>query len=71
MGWHLHAICGDMDNIPVGTLAIGPWVKRLPSVRSYHRRTKFAETDKLGGIEAFLWHQSVRFFNIDGEGSLM
>jgi hypothetical protein len=68
-GWHLHTLCGernDIDTAPTGTLAHGPWVKRLPAARSAHRRTAF-KRDVHGGLKAFLWAETVRFFRLGNE----
>jgi hypothetical protein len=72
-GWHLHSLCGeknDIDAAPTGTLVHGPWVKRLPHCHAPHRRTVFYE-DMQGGPQAWLWHESLRFFRIDEKGSLV
>lgn len=68
-GWHLHTLCGernDLDAAPTGTLVHGPWVKRLPGARSPHRRTGF-NRDAHGGLKAFLWSETVRFFRLRNE----
>jgi len=72
-GWHIHTLCGDKNNVetaPTGTLVHGPWVKRLPSAQQAHRRSTFAK-DMSGGPEAWLWQETVRFFRLDGKGSLV
>lgn len=66
-GWHLHTLCGeknDIDNAPSGTLAHGPWVKRLPSARARHRRTAFSR-EGFGGLKPWLWSEIMRFFRIE------
>lgn len=70
-GWHLHAICGDFDDAPRGTLVHGPWVKRLPSARSRHRRKQFFNPHATGGGEAWLWRETMRFFGIEEKGTLV
>ena len=72
-GWHLHTLCGeqnDIDTAPKGTLVHGPWVKRLPAARQPHRRTAFTK-DKIGGLNAWLWREAMRFFKIDVKGDLV
>lgn len=69
-GWHLHTLCGeknDIDTAPAGTLVHGPWVKRLPSARSPHNRTTF-KRDGHGGLKAWLWSETMRFFKLRSEG---
>lgn len=70
-GWHLHAICGDVESAPRGTLVHGPWVVRLPNVRSAHRRQRFFNPHAPGGAEAWLWHETMRFFGIEERGTLV
>lgn len=65
-GWHLHSVCGeknDIDSAPIGTLVHGPWVKRLPSARSRHRRMNFSR-DGSGGLRPWLWSETMRFFGL-------
>ena len=72
-GWHLHTLCGvvnDIDSAPTGTLVHGPWVKRLPNARHYHRRSEFRR-DGIGGLKAWLWHETMRFFRLNERGSLV
>lgn len=73
IGWHLHTLCGeknDVDVAPVGTLVHGPWVRRTPHARSYHRRSAFSR-DTAGGLSAWLWHETMRFFRVDEKGTLV
>lgn len=70
-GWHLHAICGDLENRPVGTLVHGPWVRRIPGARQPHRRRTFAKSEADGGVEAWLWRETMRFFGVEERGSLV
>lgn len=66
-GWHLHTLCGEqneIDTAPRGTLVHGPWVKRLPAARASYRRTTF-NREAHGGLKAFLWSETVRFFRLD------
>jgi hypothetical protein len=44
LGWHIHAACGDIDQIPVGRYQ-GDWKRRLPKAREYHRRQSFVSDD--------------------------
>lgn len=69
-GWHLHTICGDLTKAPAGTLVHGPWVKRLPGVRATHRRKAF-RSDMEGGLEGWLWGETLRFFRIEEQGPLL
>jgi len=72
-GWHLHTLCGERNNIltaPAGTLVHGPWVKRLPAVSQPHNRATFAQ-DMNGGTEAWLWHETMRFFRLETKGTLV
>lgn len=72
-GWHIHTLCGDrndIDTAPSGTLVHGPWIKRLPGAYSFHRRTEFYH-DANGGLKAWLWQETMRFFNIDEKGTLV
>lgn len=69
-GWHIHSPCGAIEDAPVGTLVHGPWVKRIPHVRAYHRQTMFYAGES-GGAEAWLLRKTLRFFRIDEEGSLL
>jgi hypothetical protein len=39
-GWHLLAACGDVESVPVGMMR-GPWQRRFPNARQYHRQTEF------------------------------
>lgn len=71
-GWHLHTLCGEkneIDSAPAGTLVHGPWVKRLPSARSHHRRRAFS-SDRFGGLKPWLWCEVMRFFHIEERGLL-
>ena len=70
-GWHLHAFCDEIEDAPKGTLVHGPWVKRIPVVRSRHRRGQFVNPDALGDVEAFLWRQTMRFFRVEKKGPLV
>jgi hypothetical protein len=70
-GWHLHAICGELENAPAGTLVHGPWVKRLPRVNRPHRRKLFFNPLAEGGAEAWLWHQTMRFFRVEKKAPLL
>ena len=73
IGWHLHTLCGDKNDLtvaPAGTLVHGPWVKRLPAVTHKHRRTVFTK-DMMGGPEAWLWHETMRFFHVESKGTLV
>lgn len=73
IGWHLHTLCGeknDVETAPTGTLVHGPWVKRLPGARYRHRRKTFTR-DMSGGPEAWLWHETVRFFRVEDKGTLV
>lgn len=72
-GWHLHTLCGEKNDLataPTGTLVHGPWVKRLPGVTQKHRRSVFSK-DANGGPEAWLWHETMRFFRVECKGSLV
>lgn len=72
-GWHLHTPCGhsnDIDSMPHGTLVHGPWTKRIPIARAKHRHTSF-NRDSIGGLNAWLWHESMRFFGIEEKGELV
>jgi len=65
-GWHLHTLCGeknDIDDAPSGTLVHGPWVKRLPAARSFHRRTAL-NREAYGGLKSWLWSETMRFFRL-------
>jgi hypothetical protein len=42
-GWHLAVTCEDIFSVPQGVM-IGPWQRRLPRARSFHRHTKFHAT---------------------------
>ena len=71
-GWHLHTLCGeknDIDTAPVGTLVHGSWVKRLPGARAAHNREEF-KRDGYGGLKAWLWHETMRFFRLEMKGPL-
>ncbi|HZF93617.1 MAG TPA: hypothetical protein VEZ20_01965 [Allosphingosinicella sp.] len=70
-GWHLHAICGELEGAPSGTLVHGPWVRRLPGARNAHRRKAFFNPDAEGGAEAWLWQQTMRFFGVEEKGPLV
>jgi hypothetical protein len=70
-GWHLHTLCGEkneIDSAPAGTLVHGPWVKRLPSARAPHSRTKF--NSGYPGLKPWLWSEAVRFFRLEKKGLL-
>lgn len=72
-GWHLHTLCGeknDIDAAPAGTLAHGPWVKRLPNARARHNDTAFGN-DMAGGLDAWLWRRTMRFFRVEEKGELV
>ena len=72
-GWHLHTLCGEKNNLviaPSGTLVHGPWVKRLPEADQRHRRGVFTK-DMSGGSEAWLWNETMRFFRVEGKGTLV
>lgn len=72
-GWHLHTLCGelnDLDRAPAGTLVHGPWVKRLPSARSRHKRIRF-NRDGSGGLKPWLWSETVRFFRLEAKDGLV
>ncbi len=36
-GWHCHAECGSVDDVPVGVIQTSR-LRRLPNARAYHRR---------------------------------
>lgn len=69
-GWHLHAICGELTDAPAGTLVHGRWVKRIPAAKAAHNRQAF-QADMEGGLEGWLWRQSLRFFRIEEQGPLL
>ena len=70
VGWHLHAICGDLNKAPAGTLVHGPWVKRLPGAKAKHNRQAF-RADMGGGLEGWLWSETLRFFRVEEQGPLL
>jgi hypothetical protein len=70
-GWHLHAICGELENAPSGTLVHGPWVKRLPKADQEHRRKLLFNPLAEGGAEAWLWHETMRFFRVEKKDPLL
>jgi len=39
--WHIHASCGDTSDVPVGVMK-GPWQRRIPKARKFHRRRDYA-----------------------------
>lgn len=39
-GWHVHSVCGDISNVPVGRYK-GDWKKRIPKGRKFHRKQGF------------------------------
>ncbi len=39
-GWHCHASCDEMDEVPRGFMR-GPWVRRMPRPIRTHRRQVF------------------------------
>lgn len=70
VGWHAHGICSDLRVAPRGTLVHGSWVRRVPKVRSFHRRTSIND-DASGGVEAWLWAYTMRFYRIEQGGPLL
>lgn len=44
-GWHVHAACGPLDQVPPG-LRRGPWQRTLPKARQPHRRLVYGVTEK-------------------------
>lgn len=65
-GWHLHAACGDLESIPLGSMR-GHWQKRLPLPRKVHRRTDFGVTDDATALDV-----AARFFRLHKEeGALL
>lgn len=69
-GWHAHGFCGDIAEAPRGTLAHGSWMKRVPGPRAFHRRTVLNDGAS-GGIEAWIWRQSMLFYRVESEGELL
>lgn len=41
-GWHVHASCGDTHSAPSGVMR-GPWIRRIPKGRNFHRRTEYTK----------------------------
>jgi len=48
-GWHAHASCEPASRIPAGVLR-GPWIKRIPAPRAWHRRADFALDGQEGAL---------------------
>lgn len=57
-GWHLHAACDDVAQVPRGVL-IGPWQRRIPRARTKHRSVEFQVRDDDTALEV-----AARFFRL-------
>ena len=44
-GWHVLGACGDIERVPQGMMR-GPWQRRFPKGRAYHRRKRFRVSDE-------------------------
>lgn len=65
-GWHLHASCGDAEEVPKGVMR-GPWQNRYPRARRFHRQMDF---DISGDGKAL--HRASAFFGLhESEGTLL
>jgi hypothetical protein len=57
-GCHCHATCDDAGKVPMGIFR-GPWVKRIPLARGYHRRLDFEITDQTEAARFALDHYRI------------
>lgn len=65
-GWHLTAACGDIAEVPKGVM-IGPWQKRLPKARDFHRKIDFTVSDDNTALDV-----AAKFFRLHKvEGGLV
>ena len=49
--WHFHATCGDTNKTPTGVMK-GPWQRRIPKARSFHRRVEYTRSGAMSDNEA-------------------
>jgi hypothetical protein len=65
-GWHVLGACGDLPTVPTGVMR-GPWQRRSPKARSFHRRLDFGITDDETALE-----KAAEFFRLHKtEGALL
>lgn len=49
-GWHCHASCGDVAEVPKGFMR-GPWVRRIPRAHRTHTRQDFGIDGQQNKVE--------------------
>jgi hypothetical protein len=64
-GWHCHAACDDLPNVPLGYMR-GPWVRRLPAAKRTHSRQVFGIKDEKSALRFAL-----ACYKIEAKGSLL
>jgi len=68
-GWHVHATCGDISDVPLGVMK-GPWQRRIPTARGFHRRTAYTPSGNEMTDNTALQIAVDRFNLVLEEGSL-
>ena len=64
-GWHLLSACGPVEACPEGVMR-GPWQKRFPPARDFHRRTHYGVSSDEAAVAV-----AARFFRLHkSEGRL-
>jgi hypothetical protein len=67
-GWHCHATHDDSDTLSHGIMR-GPWIKRIPNARRYHRVQKHLQFKIEAGNAAIRFAQ--QRYRIHEKGSLL
>jgi hypothetical protein len=65
-GWHVLPACGDANQVPRGMMR-GPWQRRMPRARQFHRRQSYRASDDNAALTI-----AADFFNLHKkEGALL
>jgi hypothetical protein len=64
-GWHLLATCDHIASVPQGVM-IGPWQRRMPRARSFHRQVEFRIKDDDTALDL-----AARFFRLHKAAEVM
>jgi len=64
-GWHCHLTCESVTTVPAGAMR-GPWMRRLPGAREFHRRKSFGISNRGQALQKVL-----DFYGISLKGPLL